>query len=202
MRLRLDVGTLSRELLSRTGQAPRPADAVDHALDLLAYANAKGLLTVASFTFNQPGETEASAAETLDALARFVDAAPNASVSVQAQSWAFLPAGEPEADIDAPARRFGTRIARPGVVEEGRAGRGGREGRRGQRASSRTCTPGDESYWRPRFEELRAALAAKLDLRGAARAAQPRDGGVRGLRRAARLVVRAALALSAAGFAA
>ena len=67
----------------------------EHALDLLAYANAKGLLTVASFTFNQPGETEASAAESLAALAGFVDAAPNASVSVQAQSWAFLPAGEP-----------------------------------------------------------------------------------------------------------
>jgi hypothetical protein len=104
VRLHLDVGTLSRELLSRTGQTPRPPATVDHALDLLAYANAKGLLTIASFTFNQPGETEASATETLDALAGFVGAAPNASVSVQAQSWAFLPAGEPEADLDAPAQ--------------------------------------------------------------------------------------------------
>ena len=161
VRLRLDVGTLSRELLSRTGQAPRPAGAVEHALDLLAYANAKGLLTVASFTFNQPGETEASAAESLAALAGFVDAAPNASVSVQAQSWAFLPAGEPEADIDAPARRFGTRILHPEWWKEdvpaeaaAKAVVAGTE--------LEHLPPGDESYWRPRFEELRAALDAKL----------------------------------------
>ncbi|MEI6725546.1 MAG: hypothetical protein WCN81_04920, partial [Actinomycetes bacterium] len=161
VRLRLDVGTLSRELLSRTGQAPKPADAVEHALDLLAYANAKGLLTVASFTFNQPGETEASAAETLAALAGFVEAVPNASVSVQAQSWAFLPAGEPDADIDAPARRFGTRILEPewwkkDVPAEAAA--------KAVVASTELehLPPGDESYWRPRFEGLRAALDAKL----------------------------------------
>ncbi len=60
VRLRLDVGTLSRELLSRTGQAPQPQRAVEHALDLLRYANAKGIVTAASLTFNQPGETEAT----------------------------------------------------------------------------------------------------------------------------------------------
>jgi len=84
LRLRLDVGTLSRELLSRTGQAPQPPRAVEHAFDLLTYANAKGLATVASFTFNQPGETRATAAETLDALERFVEAVPNTSVRLQA----------------------------------------------------------------------------------------------------------------------
>ena len=161
VRLRLDVGTLSRELLSRTGQAPKPADAADHALDLLAYANAKGLLTVASFTFNQPGETESSAAESLDALAGFVQAAPNASVSVQAQSWAFLPAGEPEADVDAPARRFGTRIEDP---EWWKAAVPAEAAAKAVVASAELAhlPPGDESYWRPRFEELRAALDAKL----------------------------------------
>jgi len=161
VRLRLDVGTLSRELLSRTGQAPRPAAAVEHALDLLAYANAKGLLTVASFTFNQPGETEASAAETLDELEGFVDAAPNASVSVQAQSWAFLPAAEPEADLDAPARRFGTRIENP---EWWKASAPAEPAAKAVVASAELAhlPAGDESYWRPRFEALRAALDAKL----------------------------------------
>ena len=110
LRLRLDAGTLSRELLSRTAQAPQPQKAVEHTLDLLEYANAKGLAMVVSFTFNQPGETRQTAAETLDALERFVDAAPNTSVRLQAQSWAYLPAGEPAADVDAPAQRFGTRI--------------------------------------------------------------------------------------------
>ena len=113
VRLRLDVGTLSRELLSRTGQAPQPQRAVEHALDLLTYANAKGLVTAAAFTFNQPGETAATARETLDALERFVDEVPNTSVSLQAESWAYLPAGEPAADLDAPASRFGTRILAP-----------------------------------------------------------------------------------------
>ena len=42
VRLRLDVGTLSRELLSRTGQAPQPQRAVEHALDLLALRQRQG----------------------------------------------------------------------------------------------------------------------------------------------------------------
>ena len=161
VRLRLDVGTLSPTLLSVTGQAPQPRRAVDHALDLLRYANAKGLLTVASFTFNQPGETARTAAETLDALERFVDEVPNTSVSLQAESWAYLPAGEPAADLEAPASRFGTRIAWPEWWKEpvpseaaakavvASAELAGRE-------------PGDEAYWRPRFDELRRRMAAKL----------------------------------------
>ncbi len=161
VRLRLDVGTLSRDLLSRTGQAPQPQRAVEHALDLLTYANAKGLLTAAAFTFNQPGESEASADETLDALEAFVNGAPNTSITLQAESWAYLPAGDPAADLDTPASRFGMRVACPewwtepvpaeaaakAVVASGELA--GRE-------------PGDESYWRPRFEELRQRLAAKL----------------------------------------
>ncbi len=197
VRLRLDVGTLSRELLSRTGQAPRPADAVEHALDLLAYANAKGLLTVASFTFNQPGETEASAAETLDALASFVG---GGAQRVRLGAGAIL--GFP------PGRRAGGRHRRPGaqvrhahrgpgVVEVGCARGGRREGGRGQRRA-RASAARRRELLAAAFRGAARGPGREADVRGAARAAQPRDGGVRGLRRAARLVVRAALALNAA----
>ena len=161
VRLRLDVGTLSRELLSRTGQAPQPARAVEHALDLLTYANAKGLVTIASFTFNQPGETPTSAAETLDELQAFVDAAPNSSVFLQAQSWAFLPGGDPVADVETPAARFGTRIARPQWWKEHVPA----EAAAKEVVASHELAglaAGDESYWRPRFDELHERLDAKL----------------------------------------
>jgi hypothetical protein len=161
VRLRLDVGTLSRDLLSRTGQAPHPQHAVDHALDLLGYANAKGLVTAASFTFNRPGETEASAVETLDAIERFVDAQPNASVTLQAESWAYLPAGEPAADLEAPSARFGTRVARPEWWKEAASSEAGAKAvvASGELAGREA---GDESYWRPRFDDLRQRMAAKL----------------------------------------
>ncbi len=159
--LRLDVGTLSRELLSRTGQAPQPPKAVDHVLDLLTYANAKGLVTVASFTFNQPGETRATAAETLDALESFVDAAPNTSIFLQAQAWAFLPAGDAAADVEAPAARFGTRIARPEWWKEAASAEPAAKAVVASRELA-DLAPGDEGYWRPRFEELHARLDAKL----------------------------------------
>ena len=157
----LEVGTLSHALLGRTGQAPYPRKAVDHTLELLEYLGAKGVATHARFEFNQPGETEETAAETLDALERFAAAVPNTSVTIDAQPWAFQPISEPEADVDAPASRFGTRIEHPEWWKE--------------HADSRTLAtavvasaelaaraPGDESYWRPRFEELQQALDAKL----------------------------------------
>ena len=157
----LEVGTLSPALLGRTGQAPYPQKAVAHALELLEYASAKGVVTRARFEFNQPGETEESAAETLDALERFVLAVPNTSVTIDAQPWAYLPISEEGADVDAPASRFGTRIAHPEWWKE--------------RVDAHTAAtavvasrelagraPGDDAYWRPRFEELRDALAAKL----------------------------------------
>jgi radical SAM superfamily enzyme YgiQ (UPF0313 family) len=157
----LEVGTLSAALLKRTGQAPNPRKAVDHTLELLEYLGAKGVATHARFEFNQPGETEETAAETLDALERFAAAVPNTSVTIDAQPWAFQPISEPEADVDAPASRFGTRIEHPEWWKE--------------HADSRTLAtavvasselagraPGDESYWRPRFEELQEALDAKL----------------------------------------
>ena len=157
----LELGTLSPALLDRTGQAPNPRKTADHTLDLLEYLGAKGVVTHARFEFNQPGETEESAAETLDALERFAATVPNTSVSIDAQRWAFQPISEPEADVDAPASRFGTRIEHPEWWKE--------------HADSRTLATavvasaeladrpaGDESYWRPRFEEVQAALDAKL----------------------------------------
>lgn len=161
LRLRLDVGTLSRELLSRTGQAPQPQKAVEHTLDLLRYANAKGLATVASFTFNQPGETRETAAETLDALERFVDAVPNTSLRLQAQPWAYLPAGEPAADGDAPAQRFGTRIVNQAWWKEAVEAQPAATAVVASRELA-DLPPGDESYWRPRFEDLRGRLEARL----------------------------------------
>lgn len=161
LRLRLDVGTLSRDLLARSGQAPKPSQAVEHALDRLTYLDARGLVTVASFTFNQPGETRATAAETLDVLERFVDEAPNASVTLRAQPWAFLPAGPAESDIDAPAQRFGTAIAHP---EWWKGADDARAAATAVVASEELADlpAGDESYWLPRFDELRARLDAKL----------------------------------------
>ena len=157
----LEVGTLSHALLGRTGQAPYPRKAVDHTLELLEYLGAKGVATHARFEFNQPGENEETAAETLDALERFAAAVPNTSVTIDAQPWAFQPISEPEADVDAPASRFGTHIEHPEWWKE--------------HADSRTLAtavvasaelagraPGDESYWRPRFEEVQQALDAKL----------------------------------------
>jgi hypothetical protein len=157
----LELGTLSPSLLGRTGQAPNPRKAVDHALDLLEYLGAKGVATHARFEFNQPGETEETAQETLDALEGFVSAVPNTSVTIDAQTWAYQPIGEPGADVDAPASRFGTRVEHPEWWKE--------------HADSRTLATavvasselsglpaGDQSYWRPRFEDLQAALDDKL----------------------------------------
>lgn len=157
----LEMGTLSPALLSRTGQAPSPQKAVAHALELLEYLSAKGVVTRARLEFNQPGETEETATETLDALERFVTAAPNTSVTIDAQAWAFLPASEQDADVAAPASRFGTRIGHPEWWKEHTDA---------QTAATAVVpshelagrTPGDEDYWRPRFEQLREALAAKL----------------------------------------
>lgn len=159
--LQLEVGTLSRELLSRTGQAPYPEKAVAQALDLLAYLSAKGVVTRARFTFNQPGETLETAATTLDALERFVAAAPNTSVSLQAQPWAFAPSVEDETDVTVPAARYGTRILHPEWWKEHSDSRAAATAVVASHELA-GLPPGDESYWRPRFEELREALEKKL----------------------------------------
>jgi hypothetical protein len=157
----LEVGTLSRALLGHTGQAPDPRKAVEHTLDLLEYLGAKGVVTHARFEFNQPGETEETAAETLDALAAFAGSVPNTSVSVDARPWAYRPAGEPDADIRAPASRFGTRIVHPEWWKERRDAHGAATAVVASDALAGRPA-GDESYWRPRFDELRAELAGKL----------------------------------------
>jgi hypothetical protein len=161
LHLRLDVGTLSRELLSRTGLAPQPRKAVEQALDLLAYINAKGLVATVGFTFNRPGETRETAAETLDALERFVAQAPNASVTLQAQSWAFLPAGDSAADVEAPAQRFGTRILEDEWWKRAVDAQAAATAVIASHELS-DLPAGDESYWRSRFEDLRGRLSEKL----------------------------------------
>jgi hypothetical protein len=157
----LEVGTLSPSLLGRTGLAPYPRKAAEHTLELLEYLGAKGIVTHARFEFNQPGETEETAAETLDALELFVTSAPNTSVTIDAQTWAYQPIGETGADVDAPASRFGTRIEHPEWWKEHG---GSRELATAAVASSELAgrPAGDETYWRPRFEELQAALDARL----------------------------------------
>ncbi len=160
-RLILEVGTLSPALLGRTGQASYPQKSVAHTAELLEYLSAKGVATRARFEFNQPGETEESATETLDALERFVSGVPNTSVAIDAQPWAYLPISEEGAGLNAPASRFGTRIEHPEWWKE----------RTDAHAAATAVVAsselnarraGDDGYWRPRFEELREALAAKL----------------------------------------
>lgn len=161
LRLELGIETLSRELLARTGAAPNPQRAVDQALDLLVYAGAKGIPTTVLLAFNQPGETRATAAETLDRLEEFAAAQPNTSLVFKADSWAYFPLGEPEADVEAPASRFGTRFAQDGWWREPLAS----EAAANAVVASRELAdlpPGDDSYWRPRFDEVQHVLAAKL----------------------------------------
>jgi len=159
--LRLDVGTLSWHLLQRTGEAADPRRAVTHAVDLLTYANAKGVVTVVSLTFNRPGETEKTAAETLDELEALIAALPNTSLRLQASSWAYQPSGDLEADLETPRRRFGTEVVHP---EWWREPLPSREAATAVVASAELAAwpAGDENYWRPRFDELGARLEAKL----------------------------------------
>ena len=157
----LEVGTLSYALLGRTGQAPNPRKAVDHTLELLEYLGAKGVATHARFEFNQPGETEETATETLDALERFAAGVPNTSVTIDAQRWAFQPISEPEADVDAPASRFGTRIEHPEWWKEHEDSRTLATAVVAS-AELASRAAGDDSYWRQRFEEVQQALDAKL----------------------------------------
>ncbi len=159
--LRLAVGTLSGRLLQRTGEAADPRKTVAHALDVLTYANAKGVLTLAEFTFGRPGETEETVAETLERLEDLVATLPNTTLRLQASSWAFQPSGDPEADIEAPRRRFGTEVLHPEWWKEPVPSRAAATA---VVASAELAgrPPGDESYWRPRLDALAERFAAKL----------------------------------------
>ena len=143
------------------GQIADPVRYVKHAMDLLQYANAKGVSGEIALVFNQPGETPQSAAETLDQLHEFVSSVPNSSLRARASSWAYYPYGDVEADIEVPRRRFGTRILHAEWW---------REGISSERASKAVVASeelahleaGDESYWRPQFDRVAKDLADKL----------------------------------------
>ena len=88
-------------------------------------------------------------------------AAPNSSLSLQAEGWAYLPAGDEAADVQAPADRYGACIVHPRWWAEPLDARHAAAAVVASRELA-ARPPGDESYWRPRFETLRAALAQKL----------------------------------------
>jgi hypothetical protein len=158
---RFDVETLSVALLRRQGQVADPVRHVNHTMDLLGYANAKGVSGEIALVFNQPGETPESAAETLDKLREFVGSVPNSSLRARASSWAYYPYGDVESDIEVPRRRFGTRILHSEWW---------REGISFERAAKAVVASeelahleaGDESYWRPQFDRIAKELVDKL----------------------------------------
>lgn len=166
VRLRMDVGTLSADLLQRTGAVPHPAAHVEQTLDVLRYINAKGLLTDVELVFNRPGETRASAAETIAALQSLVDELPTTTLRLVAAAWVYVPFADSATDIELPRERFGTRILHPEWW---------REGIPSERAAKAVVASddlahleaGDESYWRPDFERILEVATAKMT--GAAR---------------------------------
>jgi len=158
--LHFNLGTLSPTLLAAL-EVPQPGRRLERALDLLRYANAKGVPAEIDLVFGQPGETRQTAAETLDALAVLIESFPNTSFRLAAVPWAYFPASSPEVDIEAPARRFGARIESPEWWKDPQP----------SLESAQAVVPsgdladlpaGDDSYWRPRFAEIRDAFAAKL----------------------------------------
>jgi hypothetical protein len=160
LHVHFNVGTLSPQLLIRR-EVPSPQKKVERALDLLRYANAKGVLGEIDLVFGQPGGTDETATETLDALEGLIESFPNTSLRVSAVPWAYFPTAVEESILESPARRFGTRIESPqwwtedadfwtaahAVVPSKELG---------------GLPAGDDSYWRPRFEQIKAAFEAKL----------------------------------------
>ncbi len=190
----LEVGTLSPSLLGRTGLAPSPRKAVAHALELLEYLSAKGVFTRARFEFNQPGETEESAGGDARRSRALRRRAPQ-HVGHHRRAALGVPADQRGAGRPRRARvalRHADRAPRvvEGAQRRPHSGDGGRRQPRARRPQAR------------RRELLAAAIrgapggaGGQTHGRRASRPAQPRDGRVRRLRRAARLVDGAALAL-------
>ncbi len=86
---------------------------------------------------------------------------PNASVYLQAESWAYVAAGEPAADLDARAQRYGTRILHPEWWKEAAPYEAAAKAVVAS-AELAELEPGDDTYWRPRFQELQGGLEDKL----------------------------------------
>jgi hypothetical protein len=158
--LHLNVGTLSVALLSAL-DVPEPGRRVGQVLDLIRYINAKGVPTELDLVFGQPGETRQTAAETLDTLAALIAALPNTSLRLAAQPWAFFPFGDEELDVATPARRYGTEIVHPEWWREDLSAVAAAHAVVPS-ADLADLEPGDAGYWRPRFDDLRAALDDKL----------------------------------------
>lgn len=160
LHLHFNLGTLSQSLLAAF-EVPQPGRRLERTLDLLRYANAKGVPAEIDLVFGQPGETRRSAAETLDQLASLIDTLPNTSFRLEAVPWAYFPASSPEVDVEAPARRFGTRMVSPEWWKESSASLDAAYAVVPS-TDLAALSPGDDSYWRPRFAELSAAFDAKL----------------------------------------
>lgn len=163
LELTIDVGTLSIELLRRTGAVPHPEKHVRHTLDLLQYVNARGLSATVELVFNRPGETRATAQETLDALETLVERLPNTSLRVIGASWVYVPYAESAAEIDAPRERYGTVILHPEWWREGIVAERVAKAVIASRELA-DLEAGDESYWRPRFDGIVEKLIGKLTL--------------------------------------
>ena len=132
-----------------------------HTLDVLRYANAKGIPGEVRLVFGQPGETRETAAETIGVLGELSASLPNASTALRGEPWAYFPGGAPGVEIDAAERRFGTFIAHPEWWKEATPSFTAATAVRPS-ASLSDLEPGDDGYWRPGFEEVAAELEAKL----------------------------------------
>ena len=86
---------------------------------------------------------------------------PNASLKTVASAWAYYPYGDAEADIAVPYERYGTRIIHPEWW---------REGIPSEKAATAVVAsremedrePGDDGYWRPRFDAIAERAGKKL----------------------------------------
>jgi hypothetical protein len=161
LRVRFDVETLARPLVEALGIDPRPSEHVAHTLDVLRYANAKGIPGEVRLVFGQPGETRETAAETIGVLGELSASLPNASTALRGEPWAYFPGGAPGVEIDAAERRFGTFDAHPEWWKEATPSFPAATAVRPS-ASLSDLEPGDDGYWRPGFEEVAAVLEAKL----------------------------------------
>lgn len=161
LRLRLDLDTLAHELIEQLAIDPFPTRYIEHALDVARYANAKGIPGELRVVFNQPGETRATAAETLDRLEELVDSLPNASLALRATAWSYFPDGAPGVSAEAAASRFGAVIAHPEWWKETVSSREAATAVVPSRDLAGEA-PGSDACWRPRFDAMAAKLHAKL----------------------------------------